>query len=534
MPFDFVDQPQGRYEFVDEPKQKSPLNIRDEGYDKAMNYSPADTFAGALRGAGSIGATLLRPFESAPENATRRTSMDEALQGLGADPSSSQYKTAKLGTEMAGTWGIGGGLGKMISKIPGAAAALPNLLPAMQTGGMSVGGATGLYGAANRIAGGAVNGALMAGAIDPKDANTGMMIGGAAPMVVQGAGKLGQAVGDRAATAYAEAQKKFGQRAQINDTIKSSIEAGYVIPPNMAKPSLANQVIESISGKQATQQIASARNAEVTDGLVRKALGLPDDAALSAGTLDNLRKTAGKAYAEVSNISPQAAADLEALKVARNEASGWFKAYNRSARPDELKLAKEARALSDQLETALEQHAKDAGRIELIPALRDARKQIAKTYTVGRALNDASGTVDARVLGRMHEKGLPLSDGLDVAGKFGSAFPTIAKSAQQVGSPAAHNLKSMASTAFGGGGGGLGYMIGGPALGVPMGIAGAAYPFIAPPLARSIMFRKGAQQGLLDKAPDAPNLLKLTGLLGDPQMQQFLLKSAPATASLSR
>ena len=112
MPYEFVDQPQGRYDFVDEPKQKSPLNIRGEGYDKAMNYSPADTFAGALRGAGSIGATLLRPFESAPENATRRTSMDEALQGLGADPSSSQYKTAKLGTEMAGTWGIGGGLGR--------------------------------------------------------------------------------------------------------------------------------------------------------------------------------------------------------------------------------------------------------------------------------------------------------------------------------------------------------------------------------------------------------------------------------------
>ena len=270
----------------------------------------------------------------------------------------------------------------------------------------------------------------------------------------------------------------------------------------MVQPSLKNQVIESISGKQATQQIASMRNSEVTEGLVRKSLGIPADVPLTQSTMENLRKTAGKAYADVSSLSPAAAADLEAMKLARNESQGWFKAYNRSASPEDLAKAKGFKAQADALETALEGHATAAGKTSLIPDLREARKQIAKTYTVGRALNDATGTVDARVLGRMHEKGLPLSDGLDVAGRFASAFPTITKSPMQVGSPASHNLKSLASMAAAGGGF--------AAMG-PMGVAAAAVPFVAPPLARSIMFRKGAQQGLAR----APGASALRGLLAD-------------------
>lgn len=517
-----------------EAQKPQPMNIRGEGYDKAMNYSPVDTFAGSARGAGSIGATLIRPFESGAENEERRTKMDDALTQLGANPESTQFKTAKLGTEIAGTSGIGGLLGNLLLKVPGLAQALPSLIPAIQTGGMNAGGATGAYGAAVRAAGGAVNGAATAGAINPKDADTGALVGGIAPGVIQIARKAGQAVGEASSKRYAEALKNWNRKATVNDTIKDSVEAGYIIPPNMVKPSLKNQIIESVSGKQATAQLASLKNSEITDGLVRKSLGIADDAPFSAGALEDLRKTAGKAYAEVSNLSPQAAADLEALKVARNESQGWFKAYNRSARPDDLKLAKEAKALSDQLENALEQHAASAGKPELIPALRDARKEIAKTYTVGRALNDASGTIDARVLGRMHEKGLPLSDGLDVAGKFASAFPKIAQTSQQAGSPAAHNLKSMASALLATGGGTAGFAAGGAALSAPLAVAGAAVPFLAPAAARSIMFRKGAQKALVGSAPQMSQATQLAELLVNPELQQMLLRSAPATSSLIR
>lgn len=489
------------------PQKVAPAGLHGDGFDKAMNYSGRDAVGGAIRGAGSIGASLLAPFDygaeaigsamgmpanAVPANTQRRRDIDAGLTtAIGSNPEATPYKTTKLLTEVGGSAGAGGLLSNLISKIPGASAAMPGLLDAIRTGGMSVGGYTGAGGMATRVAGGAVNGALTASIVDPLEAQSGARIGGAFPVAAKAAVGAGGMVG-----------RVFGPNAPpanptLLKTAQESMDAGYVVPPNMLKPTFGNGVIESISGKQATQQFASTKNTEITEKLTRQALGIADDVPLTQGTMNDLRKTAGKAYAEVSNLSPQASADLEALKVARNEASALFKFYNRSADPKALAEAKSARALSDSLEDALEAHAKAAGRPELVPSLRDARKQIAKTYTVGRALNDASGTIDARVLGRMYEKGLPLSDGLDTAGKFASAFPKAAMSPQQVGSPGAHNLKAGLSAAMAG----AGFLGAGP-----VGMVAAAAPFVAPPIARSIMFSNGAQRGLLNQG-GGPGLL---------------------------
>lgn len=434
--------------------------------------------------------------------------------------------TAKFGGEVLATLPAGGLLAKGVGAVAkgfGVGTKAAPMVEALRTGGFNAGGLTGPAGVATRSVGRAVTGGLSAALVNPEDAGLGAAIGWVLPGAVQVAGKAGQYLAKNKAARLSEALKEFNRTAPKNETVRQSIEAGYKIPPNMVKSSLKNQIVESISGKQATQQIASEANEKVTGGLVRKALGIADDAPITQSTLENLRKTAGKTYEEVSSLSAQAADDLEALKIARNEASGWFKAYNRSASPIDLAKAKEARALSDSLENALEKHALDAGKKELIPSLRDARKQIAKTYTVGRAVNDASGTVDARVLGRMYEKGMPLSDGLDQAGRFASAFPTIAKSSQQVGSPAAHNLKSLASLGVG--------MAGGATMG-PIGMAAAAIPFIAPPVARAAMFREGAQKALIQQAPKETAKAKaLAQLLRNPELQQLLLRSAPVVAA---
>lgn len=464
------------------------FDLRGEGYDKVMNYSGKDAVAGAVRGAGSIGATLLRPFESAQDNQQRRTAMDGGLAELGANPNSDQFKANKLIAEVAGTSGAGGLIAKGLGAIPGVAKALPTLLPAIESGGMVANGAKGVYGLANRAAGGAISGGASVGLANPEDAPGGAMVGGFLPPALKAAGATAQAI--RAPFVSTPMNPVMAQ------TAKESIDAGYVIPPNMVRPSFPNQVLESISGKQATQQIASTKNTATTEKLVRGALGIADDVPLTKSTLEGLRKTAGKAYSDVASISSQAAADLEALKLARNEAQGWFNSYNRSASPADLAKAKAFREEAQNLENMLEFHALQAGKDELIPALQKARKEIAKAYTVERALNDAAGTVDARVLGRIYEKGAPLSDGLDVAGKFASAFPTVAKSPQQVGSPAAHNLRAMASMLAGG----AGYAGAGPA-----GLAMAALPMVSGPAARSIMFSNRAQRGLLDTA--GPSML---------------------------
>jgi ribosomal protein L29 len=519
--FDKFDAPSGNPfdQYDDKPKGSPGINDRGGFLQNA---------AGAvLRGAGSIGTTLLTPYDLIAGNTKsfgnpeRRNAMDGALKTAGVDTDSLTFKGGKIGTEVLGTLGLGGAAANVIGRFtPGLATAAPGVIEAISTGGMSANGA----GMATRAAGGAINGALSAGLINPEDAGTGALIGAAAPGVIGAAGNIGRSIGEKAAATRAENIAKFNRGAPMRATLNEAVGVGYVVPPNMVNPSTKNAIIESFSGKQATSQIASVRNQDVTEKLVRQSLGLADDSPLTKSALEQIRKVEGGTYKQVGELSPAAEYDLEALKKARNEAQGWFNAYNRSASPTDLAKAKDFRDTAEMLELRLESHAKGAGKDSLIPALRDARKQIAKTYTVERALNDATGTVNAKVIGRMFDKGKPLSDGLDTVGRFASGFPSIAQAPQQMGSPAAHNLRSMASMLAGGGG---------LAAAGPMGLAAAALPFAAGPMSRSLMFREGTQKALANQsAPTIWRMSPIGGLLSDPEMQMFLARSAPSTSSL--
>ena len=167
--------------------------------------------AGAVRGAGSIGATILAPIDivkdaidgkglSLESNRQRRSDMDSALQTLGADTDSLAYKGGKLATEVAGTLGVGGAAANTLARVPGVAAAAPNFLTAIRTAGMEAGpAAAGLQGFAQnalvRAAGGGINGALSAGLVDPKEAGTGAAVGAALPGALQVAGAVGKKAG---------------------------------------------------------------------------------------------------------------------------------------------------------------------------------------------------------------------------------------------------------------------------------------------------------------------------------------------------
>jgi hypothetical protein len=169
--------------------------------------------AGAVRGAGSIGATLLAPFDMAKDalqgkglslesNRQRRADMDGGLQSLGAEPDSWMYKGGKLAGEIAGTAGAGGVLANGV-RAAGATRALSGLEPivngvarGLETGGFRVGelAGTGL-GAATRIGTGAAVGGTAAGMANPEDAGTGALIGGVLPGAVRVAGEAGKLAG---------------------------------------------------------------------------------------------------------------------------------------------------------------------------------------------------------------------------------------------------------------------------------------------------------------------------------------------------
>lgn len=176
------------------PGARTQRGMREIIGEELSNFSPTqlgrDIAGGAIRGAGSIGATLLRPFESADENADRRAKMDAALQQLiGADPEAFAYSVGKFGAEVAGTAGVGGGLAKIVSVIPG----LAKLAPTLASGGFQT-GMTGIPNVAAKVAGGAVTGAAGAAAVNPDEMAAGAAIGAAVPVVVppvaRGVGKV--------------------------------------------------------------------------------------------------------------------------------------------------------------------------------------------------------------------------------------------------------------------------------------------------------------------------------------------------------
>lgn len=162
--------------------------------------------AGALRGATSIGSTVLAPFKAAwdgtgqtgaqQERKSLIANAESGLRDMGAQPDSMMYQGGKLGAEIAGTAGVGGALAKGAQ----AAGTAPKVINALQSGGFSLGtpaAATrlGQVGdAALRVGSGAAVGGASAGAINPSEAGFGAMIGGAFPVAGAAGGVAGNAL----------------------------------------------------------------------------------------------------------------------------------------------------------------------------------------------------------------------------------------------------------------------------------------------------------------------------------------------------
>ena len=445
----------------------------------SIKQGAGNLVAGAVRGAGSIGATLLAPVDIAKDalagkglslesNRQRRADMDAGLAEMGADPNSLLYKGGKLAGEIAGTAGAGGAVANVAGRVaPALTTAAPNVLTAIRTAGMSGGNATGIANPLVRIAGGAISGGASAGLVDPEQAGMGAVIGGAAPIALQAAGKAGNAIG--------RVLRGPEQSADVAQAVKAARDAGYVIPPTQARPTLGNRLLEGFSGKITTAQNASAKNQAVTNSKAATALGLPADAKITPDVLKTVRDQAGQAYDAIGatgavqptqayadaldkiaapfvktaqsfpNAKPSpvldlveslksptfdAAAAVEKIKQLRSAADDAF----RSGSPGATDLARASRAAAAALEDAIEAHLQQIGQPQLLQQFKDGRQLIAKTYSVEKALNPSTGTIDARKLAAQLQKGKPLSGDLKDAAEFAGRFPKAAQTIEQMGS----------------------------------------------------------------------------------------------------
>lgn len=293
-------------------------------------------------------------------------------------------------------------------------------------------------------------------------------------------------------------------------------ELGLKVPPSQANPSLTNRVLESVGGKHATAQQASSANQDVVYAIAQREAGLTPSEPISREALKAARERLSQPYRDIAALEVKGplskppfkgpAKTLEDLKEVRKEAKDLWAYYNRSQKPSALKEAKAASAKADQLEKALEVHAKEAGRPDLVEKLRQARTALAKNYTVERAMRGSS--FEPAALSRLESRGMtPLGGDLEAVMKMYRDFPNAMNAPQVGGSVGVNQLLPW----LGGSAGGVaGAMLGG-AQGAGMGApAGVILGQTLPPLTRSMILSQ-PYQALMANSPQMgnPSLLRM-------------------------
>jgi hypothetical protein len=256
------------------------------------------------------------------------------------------------------------------------------------------------------------------------------------------------------------------------DVLKKGQDLGYVVPPTTTNPTVFNKVAEGVVGKQSTAQLASIKNQPITDSLVRKEFGLDHNDELTPDTMAQIRSEQSPAYQAVAAIpeikfgpsynkelgsltktadkitsalpgfkstgaeqvqqlvqslkpengSMDGETAVELSKTLRNEASTYEASSNRTGAPNDKALAKAYRGAATAVENAIQDHLQSIGKPELADNWDNARRTIAKTYSVQDAL-DGAGHVDASKLAKQSIKGKPLSGNLEAIADFANAFP---------------------------------------------------------------------------------------------------------------
>jgi hypothetical protein len=327
---------------------------------------------------------------------------------------------------------------------------------------------------ANTVAGAGVIGAA-AGLAQPststRETLTNIALGGAGGAGGQYvANKLPGAVRAWQQRGAQEVADQTAQTAQKFAAAQKGNQLGYVVPPADLNPGMTSELLSGLSGKIKTAQVASQRNQAVTDKLARQALGLADDAQLTPDVLQGLRNQAATSGYGPIRQAGQVVADADYLK-ALDSIAGQYQGAARSFpgaaknpvvemvdglrqgafdagdgldmvkvlresadkayRSGDTGLGKASKAAAEAIEEQIDRSLTAAGNKEAITAFREARKQIAKTYSVQKALNSETGSVSAQKLAQELSKGKPLSSELRDVAEFATAFPKASQALKE-------------------------------------------------------------------------------------------------------
>ncbi len=260
-----------RYVIEDTPEQSSGFA------DEARNV-----MGGIVRSGQGLVSNLMRPFEAAIHGGNdfntghdeRMARVDSRFKSKGYDPESLAFKGGKLGGDVALTAPVGGALAAGAKYIPGLTKALPGIESALRTGGFRTGvqAAPTLAGRAAdmgvRMAGGAATGGAMGALVDPENAGTSAMIGGALPPALKVAGVTGKLIKKGAG---AVSSNLLGATTGTGaESVRAAYAAGKTGTTKFLDNMRGNVSFDDVVGeaKGALSKMREARAADYRSGMV--------------------------------------------------------------------------------------------------------------------------------------------------------------------------------------------------------------------------------------------------------------------------
>ncbi len=254
------------------------------------------------------------------------------------------------------------------------------------------------------------------------------------------------------------------QNAPKDKLLNTAQKAGYIALPSDVGAGKFPKALETISGKYKSEELASSKNQDISNSLTRKYLGLQESTPLNTETLDTLRDLQSPAYEAIrntgtinlgnknpfakfvggikeapggrnqllgevkTNYSIDANDAVEQIKQLRSDGNDYYRSGTDIQKPNPKLKALGQKYISEanKLEGILESHVNKIGQPDLVQNFRNARKEIAKTYTVEKALL-GENLIDYRKIGKMIGKKEPITDELALAGKFAKEFERVNK-----------------------------------------------------------------------------------------------------------
>ena len=324
---------------------------------------------------------------------------------------------------------------------------------------------------------------------------------------------------------------------QMETAVEEARKAGYTVPPTQAGGGIVNRLLEGLAGKASTLQEASVRNQDITNKLAIKSLGLPEDTVLTPELLKSVRTKAGQVYDDLSNTGliipnksfgdaldkigesavkaemnfPNATSKqiLEVVGSLRKDAFDAGSAISRikqlrteadmAYRAGNTELGNATKSAATALEDAVESHLTQLKQPDALNKFKEARQLIAKTYTVEKAMNKTTGTVDAKALANRLQAGKPMSGELKDIAQFAQAFPKAAQMPEKIGGTIGISLLDYTMAGLTGG---VSYLGGEDSQGSAM---RAAIALGLRPAARKVVLSNRMQNNLIQQqAPVGP------------------------------